>query len=49
MFVEAACTKTIDMLDKNGYEPIPIPYQTCWQTFNSGLDCSDTNIWRQND
>ncbi len=49
IFIDSACTKTIDMLEKRGYEPIPINYQVCWQTFHSGLDCSDANIWREND
>ena len=49
VFMDSSCTKTMDMLSRKGYEPIPIPYQTCWQTFNSGIDCSDTNIWREND
>ena len=38
-----------DLLDKKGYEPISIDYQVCWETFHSGIDCSDANIWREND
>lgn len=49
VFIDSSCKKTMDMLDKKGYEPIPIRYQACWQAFNSGLDCSDANIWREND
>lgn len=49
IFINSSCTKTIDMLDKRGYEPIPIDYYTCWDTFHSGIDCSDSNIWREND
>lgn len=49
VFIDSSCTKTIDLLDKKGYEPIPIRYQACWQAFHSGLDCSDANIWREND
>ncbi len=49
IFINENCKKTIDLLDKRGYEPIPIPFGTCWETFNSGLDCSDANIWREND
>ncbi|GAL18421.1 hypothetical protein [Vibrio maritimus] len=49
IFMDSSCTKTMDILEKRGFEPIPVPYQTCWQTFNSGIDCSDTNIWREND
>lgn len=49
IFIDSTCTKTIDLLEKKGYEPIPVKYQTLWQTFNSGIDCSDSNIWREND
>ena len=49
VFINANCKKTIDLLDKNGFEPIPIPFGTMWESFNSGLDCSDANIWREND
>ena len=49
MFISENCTKTIDLLDNKRYEPIPIPFGTMWETFNSGLDCSDANIWREND
>ena len=49
IFIDSACQKTIDLLDKKGYEPIPIDYQVNWSTFHSGIDCSDANIWREND
>ncbi|GAL33724.1 hypothetical protein JCM19240_2420 [Vibrio maritimus] len=49
IFMDSSCTKTMDILEKRGYEPIPINYQNCWKTFHSGLDCSDANIWREND
>ncbi|GLP96226.1 hypothetical protein [Paraferrimonas sedimenticola] len=49
IFMDSSCTKTMQMLEKKGYEPIPIDYQNCWQTFHSGIDCSDANIWREND
>lgn len=49
VFINENCKKTIDLLDKRGFEPVPIPFGTMWETFNSGLDCSDANIWREND
>lgn len=49
IFIDSTCTKTIDILEKKGYEPIPIDYHICWSTFHSGLECSDANIWREND
>ncbi|GLP96061.1 hypothetical protein [Paraferrimonas sedimenticola] len=49
IFIDSSCTQTMKLLESKGYEPIPIDYQTCWTTFNSGIDCSDSNIWREND
>ena len=49
IFIDSTCTKTMDILDKRGFEPIPIKYDNLWSTFNSGIDCSDSNIWREND
>ena len=49
VFINENCKKTMDLLEKNGFEPIPIPFGTMWETFNSGLDCSDANIWREDD
>lgn len=49
VFLKDDCVKTIEILKERGYQPIPIPYTTTWDTFNSGLDCSDANIWREND
>lgn len=49
IFINSKCTKTIDLLEKKGYEPIPVKYDILWETFNSGMDCSDANIWREND
>ncbi|GLP96414.1 hypothetical protein [Paraferrimonas sedimenticola] len=49
IFMDSTCTKTMKMLESKGYEPIPVNYQTCWSTFNSGIDCSDSNIWREDD
>lgn len=48
IFIDSTCFETMDILSKKGYEPIPVNYQTCWSTFNSGIDCSDSNIWREN-
>ena len=41
--------KTFDILEKRGIEPVPVKYSACWDTFNSGMDCSDAEIWREND
>ena len=38
-----------DVLEKRGIEPVPVKYSTCWDAFNSGMDCSDAEIWREND
>ena len=49
VFMDDRCVKTMELLDKHGIEPIPIPYGAIWDTFNSGLDCSDMTIWREDD
>ena len=46
-FIDERCVKSMELLDKNGIEPIPIPYAACWDTFHSGIDCSDSTIWRE--
>lgn len=30
VFIDSTCTKTMDLLDKHGIEPVPIPYQNIW-------------------
>ena len=49
VFMFSKCVKSMEVLDKAGFEPIPIPYDVLWETFGSGIDCSDANIWREND
>lgn len=49
IIMDSRCTKTFDILEKRGIEPVPVKYSTCWDAFNSGMDCSDSEIWREND
>ncbi|GLP96352.1 hypothetical protein [Paraferrimonas sedimenticola] len=48
-FIDDSCTKSMKILEENGIEPIPVPYQNTWDTFHSGIDCSDSSIWRAYD
>ena len=49
IIMDSRCTKTFDLLEKRGIEPVPVKYTACWDAFNSGMDCSDAEIWREND
>ena len=49
IIMDNRCTKTFDLLEKRGIEPVPVDYAACWDNFNSGMDCSDSEIWREND
>ena len=37
----------MERMSKAGLEPIPVKYSACWDHFNSGMDCSDSEIWRE--
>lgn len=49
IIMDDRCTKTFDLLEKRGIEPVPVDYAFCWDNFNSGMDCSDSEIWRENE
>ncbi|WP_234496694.1 hypothetical protein [Vibrio maritimus] len=48
-FIDSRCVKSMEILRENGIEPIPVPYETIWEMFHSGIDCSDSSIWREYD
>ncbi len=41
--------ETIKRMQKMGLEPIPVKYDKIWEYYHSGPDCSDADIWREND
>ncbi len=41
--------ETIKRMEKAGLEPIPVKYDKIWEYYHSGPDCSDSDIWREND
>jgi N-dimethylarginine dimethylaminohydrolase len=41
--------ETIKRMEKMGLEPIPVKYDKIWAYYHSGPDCSDADIWREND
>ncbi|GLP96057.1 hypothetical protein [Paraferrimonas sedimenticola] len=47
ILIDNRCTETMKRLQARGIEPVPVKYEKCWDTFNSGMDCSDAEIWRQ--
>ncbi|WP_095506939.1 hypothetical protein [Paraferrimonas sedimenticola] len=49
ILIDNRCTETMKRLEARGIEPVPVKYSTLWDTFNSGMDCSDAEIWREND
>jgi hypothetical protein len=32
-----------------GVEPIPVRYDWIWGYYHSGRDCTDADVWREND
>ena len=36
-------------LEKRGWTPIEVPYDTLYTTFGSGIQCSTCSIWRESD
>ncbi|GAL29107.1 hypothetical protein JCM19239_7155 [Vibrio variabilis] len=49
ILIDDRCEETMRRLREHGIEPVPVKYSACWDTFNSGMDCSDAEIWREND
>ena len=41
--------ETIKRMEKAGLDPIPVKYDRIWEYYHSGPDCSDSDIWREND
>jgi N-dimethylarginine dimethylaminohydrolase len=41
--------ETIKRMEKMGLEPIPVKYDKIWAYYHSGPDCSDADVWREND
>ena len=47
VLVDDRCKVTMERMSQAGLEPIPVKYSVCWDHFNSGMDCSDSEIWRE--
>ena len=41
--------KTMKRMKAAGVEPVPVKYDAIWGYYHSGPDCSDAEIWREND
>ena len=41
--------ETIKRMKAAGLDPIPVKYDKIWGFWHSGLDCTDSDIWREND
>ena len=41
--------ETMKRMKKAGVEPIPLKYDKIWATWHSGPDCTDGDVWREND
>ncbi len=41
--------ETMKRMKAAGVEPIPLKYDKIWAYYHSGPDCSDAEIWREND
>ena len=49
VIIDSSCTETMKQMEKRGITPVPVDYQTCWSTFNSGIDCTDCEMHRENE
>lgn len=49
VIIEARCHETMKRMEKMGIEPVPVKYDTCYDFYHSGPDCSDADIWREDD
>ena len=41
--------ETMKRMKAAGVEPIPLKFDKIWATWHSGPDCSDGDVWREND
>ncbi|MHC4619024.1 MAG: hypothetical protein ACYTEQ_14870 [Planctomycetota bacterium] len=41
--------ETMKRMKAAGVEPIPVKFDKIWATWHSGPDCSDGDVWREND
>ena len=41
--------ETMKRMQAAGVEPIPVKYDKLWGYFHSGPDCTDSDVWREND
>jgi len=41
--------ETMKRMKAAGVEPIPLKYDKIWATWHSGPDCTDGDVWREND
>ena len=49
VIVVRTAKETIKRMKQAGLEPIPVKYDKIWEYYHSGPDCSDADIWREND
>jgi hypothetical protein len=42
--IDEACERSMEILAKKGYTPIPTPWQANWHTFHSGVHCSTLRL-----
>ena len=48
VIVVRTATETMKRMEKAGLEPIPVKYDKIWEYYHSGPDCSDADLWREN-
>lgn len=49
VIVVRTAKETIKRMKQAGLEPIPVKYDKIWEFYHSGPDCTDADIWREND
>ena len=49
LVMPAGSKKLAKDLEKRGWTPIEVPYDTLYTTFGSGIQCSTCSIWREFD
>ena len=49
VLVDSRCHETMKRMEKMDIEPVPVKYENLWNFYHSGLDCSDADIWREDD
>ena len=45
--IDSRCVVTMERMSKAGLEPIPVDFSTFFDIWGSGMDCSDSEIWRE--